>query len=77
MDPALLFTFRSSSSITRGHRFKIFKPHATCLPRHHLFSLRVINYWNELPEDVVNADSTDLFTTYLDGLHDDHQFDIV
>ena len=25
-----------------------------------LFSLRVINDWNELPEDIVNADSTDL-----------------
>ena len=31
-------------------------------------TLRVINYWNELPEDAVNADrdSTDLFKTYLD-----------
>ena len=42
-----------------------------------LILLRVINYWNELPEDVVNADSTDLFKTYLDGLCYDHQFDIV
>ena len=32
---------------------------------HHLFSLRVINDWNELPEDIINADSTDLFKTYL------------
>ena len=30
MDPASLFTFRSLS-ITRGHCFKIFKPHATSL----------------------------------------------
>ena len=36
IDPASLFTFRSLS-ITRGHCFKIFKPHATSLLRHHFF----------------------------------------
>ena len=36
MDPASLFTFQPSS-ITRGHCFKIFKPHATSLPRCHFF----------------------------------------
>ena len=76
MDPASLFTFRSLS-ITRGHCFKIIKPHATSLPQHHFFSLRVINDWNELSEDIVNADSTDLFKTYLDRFYYDHQYDIV
>ena len=36
MDPASLFTFQPSS-FTRGHCFKIFKPHATSLPRWHFF----------------------------------------
>ena len=76
MDPTSLFTFRPSS-LTRGHCYKIFKPHATSLPRCHFFSLRVINDWNGLPEDIVNADSTDLFKTYLDRFYYDHQYDIV
>ena len=42
-----------------------------------LFSLRVINDCNELPEDIVNADSTDMFKTYLDRFYYDHQYDIV
>ena len=76
MDSASLFTFQPLS-ITRGHCFKIIKPHATSLPRCHYFSLRVINDWNELSEDIVNADSTDLFKTYLDRFYYDHQYDIV
>ena len=47
------------------------------VPRCHFFSLRVINDCNELSEDIVNADSTDLFKTYLDRFYYDHQYDIV
>ena len=37
----------------------------------------VINDWNKLSEDIVNADSTDSFKTYLDRFYYDHQYDIV
>ena len=45
------------------------------LYRDPLFSLRVTDDWNELPEDIAN--STDLFKTYLDRFYYDHQYDIV
>ena len=36
----------------------------------------MINDWNELPEDIVNTDSTDLFKTYL-ALDDIKKFAIL
>ena len=46
------------------------------LPQCHLFSLRVINNWNGLPDDIVN-DSIDLFKASLDRLYYTYQYDIV
>ena len=71
-----LFTLRSSSR-TRGHDLKIYKPHATCLPRRHFYSVRIINDWNGLPYDSVNVHSTNLFKTHLDRFYYDYQYDIV
>ena len=59
-------------SISSMHCFKIFKPQATCLLQHQFFSLTVIDDWNALPEDTVNADFTDLCKTYLDRFFYDH-----
>jgi len=76
MDSSSLFTLRSIS-ITRGHNFKIFKSHATCLPRRHFFPIRVVNDWNELPYDLVNVNSINLFKTHLDRFYYDFECDIV
>ena len=77
VDPALLFTFHSSLMI-RGHYFRIFKSHADVYHNtSYFFSLRIINGWNGLSEDPVNADSIDIFETYLDRSYYDHQCKIV
>ena len=67
MDSSSLFTLQSSS-ITRGHNLKIYKPHATCLPRRHFYSVRIKNDWNGLPHDSSNVNSTNLFKTHLEIL---------
>ena len=66
MDSSSSFTLQPSST-TRGHNYKIYKPHATCLPRRHFYSVRIINDWNGLPHDLVNVNSTNLFKTHLDS----------
>jgi len=53
MESSSLFT--QQISITRGHDFKIYKPHAVCLPRRHFFAIKVVNDWNRLPYDLVNV----------------------
>ena len=45
-------------SQTRGHKWKIFKPqHTLDVNKHmlHIFSVRIINDWNSLSAEVVNA----------------------
>ena len=60
LDPNEFYQLRSSS-ITRGHDYKLFKPHAQRLVRSNNFSVRVIDHWNNLPPNIVNAPSVNLF----------------
>ena len=39
----------------RGHKYKIVKKHCNLDIRKNFFSFRVINFWNELPEKVVES----------------------
>ena len=67
LNPNEFFQFYSYS-ITRGHDYyKIYKPHAQRLVRSNNFSIRVINYWNNLPPSIVNAPSTNVFKNNLDS----------
>ena len=51
---------------TRGHLLKLKKYHAKKDIRCPRFSQRVINDWNNLPSDVVNAESVRAFKRALD-----------
>ena len=44
----------------------IFKPHSQCLTRSNFFSNHVINDWNSLPTNIVNATSINNFISLLD-----------
>lgn len=60
-----------TTSITRGHNFKLFKQPANknlCL---HFFSLRIVDIWNSLPHHVVNAQSINMFKNSLDKYWND------
>ena len=50
--------FETSHLRTRGHKYKIYKEHAMKLSRIKTFSNRIVNDWNELPAEIVKADST-------------------
>ena len=51
---------------TRGHTMKIFKPRARLLTRQRFFSIRVIDLWNGLPQNVVDAKTVPQFKVRLD-----------
>ena len=59
--------FMINESRTRGHNFKLYKPLVQTTIRKHFFSIRVINNWNKLPYEVVNAVSLDSFKSKLDN----------
>ena len=50
----------------RGHKQRIFKSHSRLLIRKNSFSQRIVDHWNSLPEDVVNAHSVKSFKHSLD-----------
>ena len=54
-----------TSNVTRGHQYKIYKPHATRHCRAHFFTHRTINNWNSLPANVVESSTTNSFKNLL------------
>lgn len=54
------------NSKTRGHSLKLKKPSVKTTMRQHYFSVRVVNAWNSLPEEVVSAPSLNAFKNRLD-----------
>ena len=59
---------------TRGHQYKLCKPKATKLVRSQCFSQRVVNDWNSLVEDVVNAQTVNEFKEKLDTFWESQQY---
>ena len=51
---------------TRGPRFKIVKVRSRLDIRNKFFSQRVVNSWNMLPADVVEAETVNSFKNRLD-----------
>ena len=59
---------------TRGHSLKLLKRRVNTTLRQNFFGLRIVNLWNGLPDDVVNAPSMDSFKRRLDKLFGDRKF---
>ena len=66
INPSDLFVL-SPAVHTRGHCFKILKPHASLELRRRFFSVRCVDVWNSLPADLVGCGSVNCFKA---GLHD-------
>ena len=62
--PEHLFAMAPSCG-TRGHIFKVLPPHVNCEARKRFFAVRVIDSWNRLPDEVVQAPSIDAFKRLL------------
>jgi len=55
-----------TTSITRGHPLKLEKRRCMSNKREHFFTMRVVNKWNSLPENIVLAPTTNAFKNRLD-----------
>ena len=58
--------FTLSENNTRGHHLKVKKKKATKNTTLNVFSNRVVNDWNNLPREVIAANSTNAFKNQLD-----------
>ena len=67
---------QEKNPITRGHNFKLSKQRFNTDTRKRFFSLRVVNYWNALPDNIVASSSTNTFKNRLDKLYGDTKYKI-
>ena len=65
VSPTDIFVFPPVSNLTRGHRFKLGKVRCRLECRRRFFSVRVVNSWNALPDNVVGAASLNQFKSAL------------
>ena len=65
---------RDTSTVTRGHPHKLKKRYTRTATRHHFFSNRIIDTWNNLPEAVVCAPSLNSFKNRIDKVWSEHLY---
>ncbi len=63
-------------SVTRGHKFKLYKDRAEKSTRQKFFSHRVINDWNSLPAEIVDSPTLNSFKNRLDKHWSDKFYEI-
>ena len=61
-----ILEFVSQDIPTRGHKYKLRKKHHNTRIHQHFFSSRIIDAWNSLPNDVVEAPTLNSFKNKLD-----------
>lgn len=59
--------FPIRDTVTRGHKFKIFKKHNRTNIRKQSFTQRVVDHWNSLPDKVVEAKTLNSFKSALNA----------
>ena len=61
-------------SRTRGNSQKLKKQRFNTTIRKQFFSLRVTDYWNGLPEDIITSASLNIFKNKIDKLYGDSKY---
>ena len=56
----------SNTNFTRGHSYKLARPHLHHVRATNFFTYRVIETWNSLPSEVINSNSVNQFKNNLD-----------
>ena len=67
IDPREFFT--PSTCNTRGHSMKLYYPDSRVLARQNFFSVRVVQVWNTLPNEIVSANCVSAFKSLLNSIH--------
>jgi len=60
------FTLAQDNHGLRGHNQRLFKPRCRTTVRKQFFTNRIINQWNSLPQEVINATTVNIFKNRLD-----------
>ena len=66
--------FKLSTNNTRGHELKLFKQRSRLNVRRNFFSQRIVESWNELPEEIVKCTTVLHFETLYDSFHCERKY---
>jgi len=66
IDSSKFFELSETTSGLRCHSLKLYKQRCCTTDRQCFFSSKVINSWNRLPQDVIEATSVNMFKNRLD-----------
>ena len=69
-----LLTLTSTDLPTRNNNFKLFKPRVATKKYQNFFTNRVINWWNRLPSEIVNAVSINSFKNCIDDFFNEYMY---
>ena len=61
---------------TRSHKFKLLKPRVNTNKFLHFFTNRIINVWNNLPGNIVEATSLNCFKNKIDKYFKDYMYEV-
>ena len=70
--PADNLLLQDKETRTRGHSLKLKKEHTRVLKTRGFFRHRVVNLWNSLPQNIVEASSLNAFKTSLNTYWKNH-----
>ena len=76
LDFSTFFTL-SPNIHTRGNSLKLYKPYTHRLCRSNYFSVRVINHWNQLPEEIVSCTSLNQFKSLIGNYFSTNKYSYV
>jgi hypothetical protein len=64
-----MFFFIDNKNNTRGHNYKMHKQPSRLDIRKFSFSYRVVNFWNQLPFEIVNAGNINIFKSKINSIN--------
>jgi len=68
-ETGILFRHHTGGAETRGHSMKLMKRDCNSQIRGNVFGLRVVNAWNSLPQDVIDATTVNCFKGRYDSFN--------
>ena len=57
----------SDNTSTRGHKYKLETRNSNLDLRHFFFTYRTVKVWNDLPSEIVNSPSMNVFKARIDN----------
>ena len=73
LDFSTFFTL-SLNVHTRGNSLKLYKPYTHLQCRSNYFSIRTINQWNQLPDEIIRCNTLNSFKSAIDNYFNDNKY---